>query len=325
MSSNQRVAIGTVIGTAFLGVLTIWIIAWVGADAAMKPDPPRDSPFLASYSFIVQDIEFPARDATRITGWFIAAAPPPGEDPVLHPSPTIILVHSYGGTRDTMLPAADMFTRAGFHVVIFDERGTGHSIGANVTFGALEPLDVLGALDYLLTRPDVDRSRVGVMGVGLGGSVAIMAASQDDRLRAIAVEAPYASLNASLQDALSGQVGLPKLILRPLATRILLDRIGVPLDDRAPLGAAAKLGTRPVMVIADTSGSTEGTEAIYAAVTGPKRLWVAPGTSLGSAATTFSPDYVTHVLGFWREVFDPSAPPPLPTGVGPAPAVGPPR
>ena len=81
MSSNQRVAIGTVIGTAFLGVLTIWIIAWVGADAAMKPDPPRDSPFLASYSFIVQDIEFPARDATRITGWFIAAAPPPGEDP----------------------------------------------------------------------------------------------------------------------------------------------------------------------------------------------------------------------------------------------------
>ena len=303
MTTNQRVTIGTVIGTALLAAVGVWAIAWVGADAALKPDPPRDSPFLAPYAFAVEDIEFPARDGAPLVGWFIAAAPPPGEDPLLRPAPAIILVHAYGGTRDAMLPGADMLSRAGFHVLIFDQRGTGHSGGTNVTFGAREPLDVVGALDLLTKRPGVDAARIGVMGVGMGGSVAIMAAAQDPRIRAVAAEAPYASFDASLGDVLSA-VGLPGL-LRPLAKRILLSRIGGSPEDRAPLDAAARLGDRPVMLIADTEVSTVGTEAIYAAVAGPKELWLAAGTMLGSEVRQQYPaDYGVRVLAFWRRAFE---------------------
>ena len=304
MTSNQRVTIGTVIGTALLAVVGVWSIAWVGADAALKPDPRQDSPFLAAYSFTAEDVAFPARDGAPLAGWFVAAAPPRGEAPLLRPSPVIILVHGYGGTRDTMLPAADMLTRAGMHVLIFDQRGTGHSGGTNVTFGAREPLDVIGALDYLVGRPDVDAGRVGVMGAGMGGSVAIIAAAEDPRIRAVVAEAPYASLDASLQDVLADGVGLPSL-LRPLATRILRSRIGDPPEDRAPLDAAARLGDRPVMLIADTQASTAGTEAILAAVVGPKELWVAVGRTLGSETKQeYPPEYTSRVLGFWRGVFE---------------------
>jgi pimeloyl-ACP methyl ester carboxylesterase len=204
-----------------------------------------------------------------------------------------------------MLPVADALTSAGFHALIFDQRGTGHSAGANVTFGTHEPLDVLGALDYVLTRPDVDHDRVGVMGVGLGGSVAIMAAAEDDRLRAVVAEAPYASLDAGLRAALAEEVGLPWL-LRPLATRILVARLGGPLDDGAPLAAAARLGDRPVLLIADDEGATNASaQAIYAVLSGPGDLWIASGTTLGTGRTEIDSEYVARVLDFWRRVFEP--------------------
>lgn len=307
MTSNQRVAVGTLIGTAILVAIGIWVIAWVGADAALNPDPRRDLPLPTAYAFTVEDVEFPARDGARLAGWFVAAAPPAGEEPVQHPSPAIILVHAYGGTRDAMLPVADALTSAGFHALIFDQRGTGHSVGANVTFGTREPLDVLGALDYVLTRPDVDHDGVGVMGVGFGGSVAIMAAAEDDRIRAVAAEAPYASLDAGLQAAQADEVGLPWL-LRPLATRILVARLGGPLDDGAPLAAAARLGGRPVLLIADEEEpANAGAQAIYAALSGPRDLWAASRMTLGTGRTEIDREYVARVLDFWRRVFDPVA------------------
>jgi X-Pro dipeptidyl-peptidase (S15 family) len=51
--------------------------------------------------------------------------------------------------------------------------------------------DVQMILDYLATRSDVDMDRVGMFGVGSGGSVAILAAAADPRIKAIELLSPW--------------------------------------------------------------------------------------------------------------------------------------
>lgn len=301
MTRVRWLALMTVLGIAALAAMIAALIAWVGADAALKPDPPRDFPSLDAFPFEPLDVDLVSRDGTLLAGWFVA--PAPGTRAAGEPAAAIVLVHAYGGTRDVLLPHASMLSAAGYAVLLFDERGAGHSSSASVSFGAREPLDVRGAVDYLERRADVDAARIGVLGVAMGGSVALMAAADDPRIRAVVAEAPYASLDALVQDALADEVGMPGLVLRPLATWIVKRRVGVPLDDRAPLDAAKRLGGRPVLLIEDSAGSVAGTAAIYEALPAPKTLWVAYGARTGKGLQEFPSEYVVRVLAFWAEAF----------------------
>lgn len=289
----------TGLGTLLVVAVVSLLVAYVAADAALKPDPPKNTPYLDQFPFPVEEIEFLARDKTPLAGWFLAAAPPRGEAPTTVPTPTVILMHGYGGTRDVMLPYASFLSNAGFHVFFFDARGVGHSARVEVTFGEREKLDVFGAIDYLSKRPEVDQSRIAIMGVELGGSVAIMAAAEDRRIAAVVAEAPYASLDLALQDALDRTVAVPRL-LRPLTTYMVKRRIAVNIEDRAPVAAVAALGGRPLFIIEDSREHTDQTQAMFAAAQQPKTLWVAHGAALGEGLKEFPIEYVTRVLEFLR-------------------------
>jgi len=51
--------------------------------------------------------------------------------------------------------------------------------------------DVQMVLNYVDTRPDLDSSRIGMFGVGSGGSIAILAAAADPRIKVINVLSPW--------------------------------------------------------------------------------------------------------------------------------------
>ncbi|MEI7924632.1 MAG: alpha/beta fold hydrolase [Chloroflexota bacterium] len=289
----------TALGTLVVAVIVSILVAYVAADAALRPDPPKNTPYLDQFPFPVEEVEFQARDKTELAGWFLAAAPPQGEQPSTAPLPTVLLMHGYGGTRDVMLPYADFLSKAGFHVFFFDARGVGHSAKVEVTFGEREKQDVLGALDYLSKRPEVDQSRIAIMGVELGGSVGIMAAAEDPRVASLVVEAPYASLELALQDALDRVVSVPTF-LRPATTYFVKRRIAEDITDRAPIEAVAKLNGRPLFIIEDSEARTDQTRAIFNAAGQPKSLWVAHGAALGDGLKEFPIEYVAKVVEFLR-------------------------
>ena len=74
---------------------------------------------------------------------------------------------------------ADALSRQGFAVLRYDKRGVGASTGGKST-DPVEELaqDAMAAVRFVAARPEVDASRVGIVGHSEGGIIAIMNAAQ---------------------------------------------------------------------------------------------------------------------------------------------------
>jgi dipeptidyl aminopeptidase/acylaminoacyl peptidase len=86
------------------------------------------------------------------------------------------------------------FTNAGYAVLAFDYRGFGASEGDR---GWILPdrmvEDIVNAVSWVTTRPDLDGERIGLYGIGgIGGGNAIIAASMIERVRCVAVQSVVA-------------------------------------------------------------------------------------------------------------------------------------
>ncbi|WP_417649362.1 alpha/beta hydrolase, partial [Enterobacter hormaechei] len=57
--------------------------------------------------------------------------------------------------------------------------------------------DLQRVVDYLLTRPDVDPARIGIIGHSLGGKMALYGAAFDPRIKAVVSSEPGISLKFS--------------------------------------------------------------------------------------------------------------------------------
>lgn len=103
------------------------------------------------------------------------------------PFPAIILVSGSGAqNRDEeimghkpFLLLADHFTRNGFAVLRYDDRGYGNSTGNFSTATTLDfAKDASAAVDFLKSEEDIEISKIGILGHSEGGMIAPLVASQ---------------------------------------------------------------------------------------------------------------------------------------------------
>lgn len=132
---------------------------------------------LADFNLSHEKVSFSSRDKLQIAAWYI-----PSKNRA-----AVILVHGSGGNKDTVVSQARLLSADGFGVLSLDLRGHGESEGDTVN-GVDEANDVLGALDYLKTRPDVDADKVGALGISLGAVVVLRAARLTGDLHAVILE-----------------------------------------------------------------------------------------------------------------------------------------
>lgn len=98
------------------------------------------------------------------------------------------------GFHKSGLVLADWLTRQGVVVLRFDERGLGASGGACQSQTLLDAaIDVRAAADLLATLPEVDPSRIGVLGRGEGATLAAIAAAENPRIGFVVLMAPAAT------------------------------------------------------------------------------------------------------------------------------------
>jgi dienelactone hydrolase len=116
--------------------------------------------------------------------------------------PAIVVVAGHGGSKSTWYEtyAGLLYASAGAVVVTYDTVGEGERNALRLTdarahdtvfageqsparLGGTMIADVMGAVDYVLSLPGVDRQRVAVLGYSMGSFHAALAAGLDPRIR----------------------------------------------------------------------------------------------------------------------------------------------
>jgi alpha/beta superfamily hydrolase len=128
--------------------------------------------------------------------------------------PAVVLCHPhplYGGSMDNnvILAASSALVERSIIAFMFNFRGVGDSQGSYGD-GIAEQDDSKAAISWLVSKPSVDSSRLGLLGYSFGAAVALPVACDDDRVKAVAlISLPPGPLQSS---QLKGCVK-PKLII----------------------------------------------------------------------------------------------------------------
>jgi len=122
------------------------------------------------HAFREEDVSFKS-GAIRLAGTLLL---PNRHSPV----PAIVFVHGAGPEqRSASRFLAEFFANRGVAALIYDKRGAGESTG-DWKVSSFDDLaeDVTAAVSFLKSRPEIDASRIGLMGSSQGGWIAPMAA-----------------------------------------------------------------------------------------------------------------------------------------------------
>lgn len=266
-----------------------------GADELIRRRTPDVRTDPVDYGLAYENVEFAARDGIRLRGWFIPAAAAEAA------RGTVIFCHGHAGSMDPDVKYAPWFHQAGYNVLMFDFRGHGRSDGQRVSMGALERLDLLGAVDYLRGR---GIERVGVLGFSMGGVVAMGAAAHSEAIVAVVSDGGFARLERAVA-AGARQRGLPAF-LAPLFGRVVVWlaglRLGVRLSEADPIRWVDKIAPRALFIIhggRDPYVSVEEARELYRRADEPKELWIVPEARHRQVDVCRPQEYRRRVLGFF--------------------------
>jgi dipeptidyl aminopeptidase/acylaminoacyl peptidase len=119
--------------------------------------------------------------------------------------PAVVLCHGFTGTRvephQLLVKAANALAEAGIVAVRFDFAGSGESDGEFVDMTPeTEVQDAMNILQWLGAQPGVDRSKLGMIGLSLGGLVTACAAARAKLPAAIALWAATAHMGERMHE-----------------------------------------------------------------------------------------------------------------------------
>jgi hypothetical protein len=181
------------------------------AKSPLVPQPPLTGEIIETTDYTRELIRVQWRDGDPIDLYIIL---PKG---VSHP-PAILYLYSYPTETDRF--RNDEFcrnvTRGGFAAVGFVSSLTGqryHNVPMRQWFvselASVLPItvhDVQMVLNYMNSRGNIDMNRIGIFGQGSGGTIAILSAATDPRIRAVDVIDPW----GDWPDWLKGSLQIPE-------------------------------------------------------------------------------------------------------------------
>lgn len=130
-------------------------------------------------TFVLEPVEIPYENTT-LPGYFYSA------DRTGVPRPLLIVQTGFDGTQEELYPYAVEGLKRGYNVLTFEGPGQGRVIRVqHIPFRADWEKVVTPVIDYAVSRPDVDGSRIALWGISLGGYFAPRAAAYDHRIAAL--------------------------------------------------------------------------------------------------------------------------------------------
>ena len=141
----------------------------------------------ATMGIFYEDVDLRTKDGQLINAWFM-----PSKDAKV----TILYCHGTSGNLSDELDRINFFHTFNVNFMIFDYRGYGKSSGRPSEKGFYQ--DALAAYDFLISRNDVDKEKIVVIGESLGGPVAVNLCLHR-KVKALVLESSIVSLTLIAQ------------------------------------------------------------------------------------------------------------------------------
>lgn len=250
-------------GLLLIGLLVVVVGSAAGAVALLYAvtHPPRDRKVVDPDDLQIrtEEVTFEASDGVPLSGWFVAGRPG---------GAAILVCHDLGGSRSAMLNSAVALSRAGFPLFLFDFRGHGLSGGKGSRLGLDERLDVLGALEYLKTRRDIDTGRFGAWGIGMGAYAAALASLENKSISSLVLDSLYPAVETQMDRLVQERVPPALRSLMPVVRLFYEPYFAFKLKKLSLRGSIGDLASRDVLFIAgsDIPERFEEEKALYASI-----------------------------------------------------------
>ena len=208
-----------------------------------------------------QDLEIEGA-GVRLRGWRLRHSGPARG--------TVIYLHGSADNRTSGLAVAERFTRRGYDVVVYDSRAHGESEGEACTYGYYEKQDLRRVIDTVEPGP------VAVLGVSLGGAVALQAAAIDARIRTVVAVSAFSDLRTVATERAPRIASAKDL---EAAFRLAEATAHFQVGDVSPVASAREVAVPVLLVHGEDDRETPPahSQRVFAALPGPKRLLLVPG------------------------------------------------
>ena len=283
----------TVLRRALITVAALFVIYWLVLPVSLaiiateRPARPiRD----ADLGRPKQNVTLVTRDGVKLSAWYV-------------PSRNHAAIVTF--PRETTIPQARMLVRNGYGVLLVDPRGYGDSEGDPNAYGWGSTRDIDAAVQWLRRRPDVQKRRIGGLGLSMGGEQMLEAAALNPGLKAVVSEgAGIRSVREAVLER--GLSPLERVLAYP---QDLVQTVSVWLlgGDTVPMSlktAAVFIGPRPVFLIYGGDGQ-EAEKSVnpvyYRSAFAPKSIWRVPGAAHTKGIQTQPEEYERLVVGFFNK------------------------
>lgn len=145
-----------------------------------------------------RDIEFKA-DGVTLRGWLYK--PTRGKGPF----PTVVMAHGFSGVKEMTLDKyAEVFSKAGLAVLVYDNRCLGASGGSPRCDidPTMQLRDYRSAITFAQQQKECDAERIGVWGTSYTGGTVCAVAALDRRVSAVVSQVPFMNGHKTLQQFL---------------------------------------------------------------------------------------------------------------------------
>lgn len=217
--SRQRLSKRWVITIISLVIILLSIVmglSYVVADKLVHPArksilyTPKDA------GIPYQDVTFNSREGDlKLNGWTMMADQPTNK--------WIILSHGYTGNR-MIWPETDkgkaglrlfqFLHNQGYNLLTFDYRNSGTSQGNTTTVGYFEKEDLLGAIDFIMSKNN--QAQLALMGWSQGAASSLMAAPYAPSVKLVISDSTFANLKTYLATGLPHWSHLPNFPFTPI-------------------------------------------------------------------------------------------------------------
>ncbi len=209
--------------TAVVIVIVTGVIAFSAYVGYRLVTPPRVvgewTPKDLGYDY--EDVWITSRDGLRLHAWWIDR----GSDK------TVLPLHGYTVSKweeNYMKPVMKILLDAGYNVLAFDFRAHGKSEGKHTTVGDRELIDLMSAIDWLLSNHPGSARKIGLIGYSMGGIVTIRALGEDGRITCGIADSPPIDMDKTAARGLRYFANLPQWlypIIKPWVTAISEGRV----------------------------------------------------------------------------------------------------